>query len=147
MQEIPEIVTSIKQAAELTGLTEDTIRYYEKIGLLPYADRKQNGHRIYSRDQIRGILFLTRLRATGMTLEEMKRYRELSSIGNDSNDTIPLRLSILEKHKQKIQKEISRLYETEKIIEYKIDHYREISQNPDLSDTNCTPTIRGDLPR
>ncbi|MNN91839.1 hypothetical protein D3C81_2100100 [compost metagenome] len=77
-----------------------------------------------------------------MTLEEMKRYRELSSIGND---TIPLRLSILEKHKQKIQKEISRLYETEKIIEYKIDHYREISQNPDLSDNNCTPTVSGDL--
>lgn len=42
MQEIPEIENSIKQAAELTGLTEDTIRYYEKIGLLPYADRKRN---------------------------------------------------------------------------------------------------------
>lgn len=142
MQEIPDIVTSIKQAAELTGLTEDTIRYYEKIGLLPFADRKRNGHRVYSREQIRGIIFLTRLRATGMTLDEMKRYRETSSLGND---TIPLRLSILEKHKQKIQKEISRLYETEKIIEYKIDHYREISQNPDLSDTNCTPTLREDL--
>ncbi|MBB6632919.1 MerR family transcriptional regulator [Cohnella thailandensis] len=139
MQEIPEIVNSIKQAAELTGLTEDTIRYYEKIGLLPYADRKRNGHRVYSRDQIRGIIFLTRLKATGMTLEEMKRYRELSSRGND---TIPLRLSILEKHKQKIQKEISRLNETEKIIEFKIDHYREISQNPDLSDSNCTPTLK-----
>ncbi|OML67151.1 MerR family transcriptional regulator, partial [Salmonella enterica subsp. enterica serovar Enteritidis] len=38
---------SIKQASKKTGLTEDAIRYYEKIGLLPYAKRKRNGHRIY----------------------------------------------------------------------------------------------------
>ncbi|WP_152397587.1 MerR family transcriptional regulator [Paenibacillus cellulositrophicus] len=142
MQEIPEIVTSIKQAAELTGLTEDTIRYYEKIGLLPYADRKRNGHRVYSREQIQSIIFLTRLKATGMTLEEMKSYRELSSL---DKDTVPLRLSILENHHHKIQNEISRLFEVQKIIEYKIDHYRKITQNPDLNDTNCTSTIKKDL--
>ncbi|MBJ8191532.1 MerR family DNA-binding transcriptional regulator, partial [Bacillus cereus] len=68
MQEIPETITSISQAAELTGLTEDTIRYYERISLLPYAERKANGHRFYSRDQILGIIFLTRLKATGMTI-------------------------------------------------------------------------------
>jgi hypothetical protein len=39
--DIPETVSSIKQAAEFTGVSEDTIRYYEKIGLLPYADAKQ----------------------------------------------------------------------------------------------------------
>jgi DNA-binding transcriptional MerR regulator len=142
MQEIPESIVSIKQAAELTGLTEDTIRFYERIGLLPYADRKPNGHRGYSGDQIKGIIFLTRLRATGMTIEEMKRYRELSKQGNS---TIPVRLSILEEHTQMIQREISRLYETQKIIEYKIAHYRELSENPDLSDTNCNPTTMEDL--
>ncbi|KAF6615132.1 MerR family transcriptional regulator, partial [Paenibacillus sp. EKM208P] len=92
MQEIPETITSISQAAELTGLTEDTIRYYERIGLLPYAERKANGHRFYSRDQILGIIFLTRLKATGMTIEEMKHYRELSEQGNI---TLPDRYSLL----------------------------------------------------
>ncbi|MGG6310495.1 MerR family transcriptional regulator [Paenibacillus macerans] len=138
-EEIPEMVTSIEQAAHLTGLTKDTIRYYEKIGLLPCADRKQNGHRVYSREQVQSILFLTRLKATGMTIEEMKRYRELSSRGND---TIPEKKSMLEIHKQKIQNEISRLLEVQKIIEYKLDHYQEIIQGPDLNDTGCTPTLR-----
>lgn len=136
MQEIPEIATSIKEAAELTGLTEDTIRYYEKIGLLPYADRKQNGHRIYSKDQIRSILFLTRLKATGMTIEEMKRYRALTSGGNEA---IPQKISLLEEHLEKIRQEIASLIETEKVIEYKIDHYRKNAAQPELDDTPCTP--------
>ncbi|MGW8444119.1 MerR family transcriptional regulator [Paenibacillus sp. S33] len=143
LQEIPETITSISQAAELTGLTEDTIRYYERIGLLPYAERKANGHRFYSRDQILGIIFLTRLKATGMTLEEMKHYRELSEQGNI---TLPDRYSLLEKHNQKIQQEISRLMETQKIIEYKLNHYRDLSTNPDLSDTNCNPTTHSTNP-
>ncbi|WP_226002272.1 MerR family transcriptional regulator [Paenibacillus sp. BJ-4] len=142
MQEIPETITSISQAAELTGLTEDTIRYYERIGLLPYADRKANGHRFYSREQIQGIIFLTRLKATGMTIEEMKHYRELSEQGNS---TIPDRYSLLEKHNQKIQQEISRLMETQKIIDYKLSHYHELSTNPDLSDTSCDPVTKEDL--
>ncbi|WP_420869792.1 MerR family DNA-binding protein [Cohnella ginsengisoli] len=87
---------------------------------------------------MQSILFLTRLKATGMTIEEMKRYRELSSRGNDA---IPEKMSILEHHKQKIQNEISRLMEVQKIIEYKLDHYQEIVQDPDLNDTGCTPTL------
>lgn len=132
-------INSIEQAAHVTGLTKDTIRYYEKIGLLPYADRKQNGHRVYSSEQVQGILFLTRLKATGMTIEEMKRYRELSSHGNDA---IPEKISMLEMHKQKIKNEISRLMEVQKIIEYKLEHYHEIIQDPDLNDTGCTPCLK-----
>lgn len=39
---------TIKETAVQTGISEDTIRYYEKIALLPRADRKDNGHRVYS---------------------------------------------------------------------------------------------------
>ena len=138
LQEIPETILSIRQAAELTGLTEDTLRYYERIGLLPYAERKANGHRAYSRDQIQGILFLIRLKATGMTIEKMKQYQELSKQGNS---TISDRYSMLEEHNRAIQQEISRLVETQKVIQYKLDHYREISTSSNLSDTKCTPPI------
>lgn len=136
MFDFPETVSSIKQAAEFTGLSEDTIRYYEKIGLLPYADRKANGHRTYSKHQLEGMVFLTRLRATGMTLEEMKRFRKLYEGGAAS---IPQRVSILIEHKEKIQEEIDRLMETQRILDYKIDHYHEILLNPDLNNTACDP--------
>ncbi|MEK8132048.1 MerR family transcriptional regulator [Paenibacillus filicis] len=142
VEEIPELVTSIKQAAQLTGLTEDTIRYYEKIGLLPYADRKKNGHRIYSREQIQGIIFLTRLKATGMTLEEMKHFREMTNAGDES---IPARLSILEEHKQKIQSEIARLSDIQTIIEFKIDHFREIFQHPNSNDMLCEEASKKEI--
>ncbi|MFF2911394.1 MerR family transcriptional regulator [Paenibacillus sp. NPDC057934] len=137
IRKIPELVTSIKEAAQLTGLTEDTIRYYEKIGLLPYADRKKNGHRVYSREQIHSILFLTRLKATGMTIAEMKKFQEMTSSGDE---TIPGRLSLLEEHNRNIQSEIARLSEIQKIIEFKIQNFREIFENP--SSTNCTETSK-----
>ncbi|MFD2700819.1 MerR family transcriptional regulator [Paenibacillus shunpengii] len=136
MIEIPESVSSIKQASELTGLSEDTIRYYEKIGLLPHADRKANGHRTYSKSQLAGMVFLTRLKATGMTLEEMKYFRNLYEAGAAS---IPQRVSILMEHKERIQKEIERLIETQRIIDYKLDNYHEIVVNPDLNNTACNP--------
>ncbi|GGF65368.1 MerR family transcriptional regulator [Paenibacillus albidus] len=138
MQAIPEIATSIKQAAEVTGLSEDTIRYYERVGLLPYAERKANGHRHYTREHLQGILFLMRLKATGMTIEEMKHYRELSSQGSD---TLELRYSILEEHQAAIGREIARLQETQKIIDYKLSHYKELIEHPDLSDPNCDPPV------
>lgn len=142
MQEIPDSIFTIRQVAELTGLTEDTIRFYERIELLPYADRKPNGHRVYSSDQIKGIIFLTRLRATGMTLEELKGYRELTKQGNS---TLAQRLSLLKQHNVVIQREISKLHETQKIIEYKIEHFRELSENPSSSNTNCNPEIMREL--
>jgi DNA-binding transcriptional MerR regulator len=136
MRDSLEVENTIKQAAEFTGLSEDTIRYYEKIGLLPYADRKANGHRTYSQLQLEGMVFLTRLKATNMTLEEMKHYRNLAKQGSAS---IPQRISILKEHKIRVQDEISRLMETQRIIDYKIEHYNEVLLNPDLNDTNCDP--------
>ncbi|WP_317618413.1 MerR family transcriptional regulator [Paenibacillus sp. PL91] len=53
---------SIKEAAEQTGLTEDTIRYYEKISLLPRAERKENSHRIYRAEDIQKIKLINCLK-------------------------------------------------------------------------------------
>lgn len=138
MIDIPEHLTSIKEAAELTGLSEDTIRYYEKIGLLPYADRQPNGHRAYSKQQIQGIIFLTRLKATGMTLEQMKNYRELAVVGKSTLDT---RLQILKEHHLKVKQSIAELLETQRFLEYTIDHYIETDQNPDIHNHECDAVV------
>lgn len=125
---------NIGQASEFSGLSEATIRYYEKIGLIPYADRKPNGHRIYSKQQLEGMIFLTRLKTTGMKLEEIKRYLRLAEAGPAS---IPKRMTILKQQKERIQIDISRLLATQKIIDYKINHYNEALLNPDLSHARC----------
>lgn len=133
-----EQYTTIKQASELTGLSEDTIRYYEKLGLLPYADRQPNGHRTYNKQQIQGIIFLTRLKATGMTLDQMKQYRELAVTGDSTLDT---RLQILKEHHLKVQESIAQLLETQRFLEYTIEHYMETAQNPDRNSHECDAVV------
>ncbi|WP_286154951.1 hypothetical protein [Bacillus sp. FJAT-27264] len=92
---------------------------------------------MYSREQIHSILFLTRLKATGMTIAEMKKFQEMTSSGDE---TIPGRLSLLEEHNRNILNEIARLSEIQKIIEFKIQNFREIFENP--RGTNCTETSK-----
>jgi hypothetical protein len=69
-----------------------------------------------------------------MTLEEMKHFRKLYEGGEAS---LPQRVSILIEHKNRIQNEIDRLLETQRIIDYKIDNYNEVLVNPDLNNTAC----------
>jgi MerR family copper efflux transcriptional regulator len=76
MNEVNEF--SIKQTSEQTGLTGDTIRYYEKIGLLPRAERKANGHRMYHSDDITTMKRITCLKIAGMSLDDMKPFLNLS---------------------------------------------------------------------
>lgn len=134
MIEIPDMPMTIREAAELTGLSEDTLRYYERIDLLPPAERKSNGHRFYTAEQVQGIIFMTRLKSTGMTLEEMKAFRALISQGDS---TLEQRKDILRQQHEHINDEIRRLQDIQRVLKYKLDHYDQLSQNPQLEDTGC----------
>lgn len=67
----------ISELAERTGLSAHTIRYYERIGLLPYAARNQAKHRDYDASILAWIDFLGRLKTTGMPLRQMLAYARL----------------------------------------------------------------------
>ncbi|MEW9702280.1 MerR family DNA-binding protein [Paenibacillus sp. SI8] len=82
------------------------------------------------------MVFLTRLKATGMTLEEIKLFRKLYEMGEAS---LPQRVSTLIEHKNRIQKEIDRLLETQRMIDYKIVNYKEVLVNPDLNKKWISP--------
>lgn len=134
MIEIPDMPMTIREASELTGLSEDTLRYYERIDLLPPAQRKPNGHRYYTAEQLRGIIFMTRLKSTGMTLEEMKAFRALIKQGSS---TLEQRKSILRQQHERIGSEIQRLRDIQDVLEYKIHYFDQLSTNPQLEDTGC----------
>src|SRR5919202_3743247 len=99
---------TIQRAAAETGLSADTLRYYEKIGLLPGIARASSGHRRFSEDDLGWIRFLQRLRATGMPIEEIHRYGELMRAGEHTSVE---RRQILEAHRQRIEREIANLNE------------------------------------
>jgi DNA-binding transcriptional MerR regulator len=75
---------SIAQAAESSGLSIDTLRYYERIGLVEPPARDTGGRRAYSDDDLTWLSFLTKLRTTGMPIRMMREYARLRRQGQAS---------------------------------------------------------------
>jgi DNA-binding transcriptional MerR regulator len=113
---------TIQQAAELSGLSEHTLRYYERIGLLRGVGRASNGHRRYGEADINRITFLNKLRATGMGIQQMKAFNDLFLQGDN---TMSQRRFLLEQHRLEVQARIEELQHNLDVILYKIALYRE----------------------
>ncbi|RCX22535.1 DNA-binding transcriptional MerR regulator [Fontibacillus phaseoli] len=113
---------SIKQTAEQTGITEDTIRYYEKIALLPRARRKDNGHRIYRQEDIDTIRLIACLKKTGMPLEEMRPFLGVS-IDTDPAE-YPELVELLRSHRKNIVSQIASLQQVVDFIDMKLEEGR-----------------------
>lgn len=78
---------SIGGLSKLTGCNIETIRYYEKIALLPAPSRTQGGHRLYPNSFQRRLIFICKARSLGFTLEEVRNLLELIE-GNYSCDEV-----------------------------------------------------------
>jgi DNA-binding transcriptional MerR regulator len=116
---------TIQQAAVATGLTVHTLRYYERIGLIRPVPRRGNGHRRYRADDMRWIAFLLRLRATGMSVEEMRRYARLRDAGEEAA-SVAERKRMLEKHSNRVEAEVLALTETLAYLRHKISLYEQM---------------------
>ena len=112
---------TIEEAAQRTGVTTHTLRYYERIGLLAPVGRASSGHRRYSDDDLGAIGFLTLLRQTGMPIRDMQRFVELTRAGDG---TIPQRVVVLEAHRDALAEQLALLNRHFAAIEIKIGIYR-----------------------
>ncbi|MCB0212040.1 MAG: MerR family transcriptional regulator [Anaerolineae bacterium] len=124
---------TIKEVANLTGLSGHTLRYYERIGLLDAIERAPNGHRRYSERDVAWIEFLNRLRLTGMPIRRMQDFADLRRQGDA---TFQQRCCLLEGHEQALRQQIAELEEHLTAIQYKIHHYKS------LEETHGTNTTR-----
>ena len=123
---------TIQEAAEATGLSTHTLRYYERIGLIHPIEREENSRRLYTADDIGWIDFLTRLRATGMPIRDMQKYAELQRQGDG---TLPERLEMLKKLREWVAGRIRELREHLKLVDYKIEIYGQIVEEQKLEKT------------
>lgn len=114
---------TIQQAAESTGLSEHTLRYYERIGLIHSIHRADNTHRRYCADDIGWIDFLNKLRATGMSIQQMQAYAELQREGEH---TLAQRLEMLKALRDEAEARIADIQANLNLIHYKIGLYGEI---------------------
>lgn len=112
---------SPREVADRTGFSVDTLRYYEKIGLLVSIARSSGGQRVFSEDDVAWLGVLQCLRDTGMPIARMLRYAELARGGDD---TIAERLSLLEEHDRAVEERIAELRANQAHIREKIQWYR-----------------------
>jgi len=110
----------VGELAKRSGLSAHTIRYYERIGLLPYADRDQSQHRNYDQSILIWVEFLIRLKQTGMPIREMIQYAELRKQGVSSENE---RQSLLENHRELVKDHIAELQASLLVLDAKISGY------------------------
>ena len=123
----------IGELAKRTGLTAHTIRYYERIALLPFADRDAGGQRDYDKSILVWIEFLKRLKMTGMPIREMMRYADLRAQGDQTG---PKRRALLQQHRERVRAHLAELESCLLILDTKIDTYVEAEKRTQNGE-NC----------
>ncbi|KAF0223471.1 MAG: MerR family transcriptional [Rhodospirillaceae bacterium] len=110
----------IGELAKRCDLSVHTIRYYERIGLLPFVDRDRSSHRDYDATILPWIAFLGRLKTTGMPVRDMLRYARLRQRGRETEAE---RRHLLEQHRQCVSEHVARLQECLLVLDGKIAGY------------------------
>lgn len=114
---------TIAETAEKFGLTADTLRYYEKVGLIPHIKRTSGGIRDYSEEDFKWIDFTKCMRAAGLEISVLAKYYELFQKGDSTKKA---RKQILIEQRNILQTRIDKELETLKRLNFKIENYDNI---------------------
>lgn len=135
---------TISEVAARTGLSAHTLRWYERIGLMPHVGREtsrsgggQAGKRRYSERDLGFLDFVGKLRATGMPVADMIRYAELAREGDH---TLAERHQILVDHREEVRARITDLTSCLLVLDYKIEYYGSVVGEEPAGTTRTTET-------
>lgn len=140
----------IREVADATGISIDTLRWYEREGLIPGVDRTTDGRRRYAPSTMRFVRLVQALRRTGMPVAEVRAFVQ---IGRGALENHPPRLAMLERQAAAIEDRRRQLAEDQAVIDAKIaDYHRLIAQGMDCEDENAdqasaAPSIASPEPR
>ncbi|UUU34239.1 MerR family transcriptional regulator [Streptomyces sp. CA-210063] len=116
---------TISEVVVLTGLTAHTLRWYERIGLMPHIDRSHTGQRRYRNRDLDWLDLVGKLRLTGMPVADMVRYAELVREGDH---TYTERFELLKSTRQDVLSRIAELQDTLNVLDRKINFYADAGQ-------------------
>lgn len=111
---------TIAEVSEKYQISADTLRYYEKEGLLPYISRTEGGVRNYTQEDCQRIGFVKCMRSAGLSIEVLKQYFELFARGKR---TLKARRDLLAAEREKLRARMTELQETISRLDYKISVY------------------------
>jgi DNA-binding transcriptional MerR regulator len=111
---------TISQAAEKMGVTDPTLRYYDKEGLLPFVDKKPDGTRVFKDADFQGLNIIKCMKNSGMQIKDIKRFMDLCQGGDN---TLNERLVIFLERKEAVLKQMEELSKVMETINHKIWYY------------------------
>ncbi|MGN1411067.1 MAG: MerR family transcriptional regulator [Oscillospiraceae bacterium] len=114
---------TIAEVSKKYGISADTLRYYERIGLIPKVTRNKSGIRNYSEKDCNWVNFIKCMRSAGIQIEALIEYVSLFQQGDD---TIVTRKEILLEQRQLLVERIEEMQKTLDYLNYKIDNYDKI---------------------
>jgi len=128
---------AISEMAELSGFSEDTLRFYEKKGLLPGVKRASGGRRRYSESNILAVKLIDCLKKTGMPLDDIAEFMRLTTKGDKS---VKKRLEMMRKREIAAKEQLAEIKESLAHIEFKVWYYETAEKEglAVLADMNAT---------
>ncbi|MGY5263476.1 MerR family transcriptional regulator [Lactiplantibacillus plantarum] len=108
------------------NVSKDTLRYWERVGLLPEIKRNTSGYRDYSKRDLNWVYYIQVLRNGGMSIESLIEFVKLYRKGNASND---VRKSLLVDQRDVMLDQIASLQKTVDYLQFKIDHFEDHTLN------------------
>ena len=115
----PEEVINPGEAARRTGLSLDTLRYYEREGLIGPISRSTGGRRTYTADDVAWIGIVTCLREAGLAIEDLRRFTRLLRTEHDSSD----RVAFLRRRREELIGQLERTRAALRVLDDKIAYY------------------------
>ncbi|WP_455654572.1 MerR family transcriptional regulator [Phascolarctobacterium sp.] len=116
---------TIREVAAKTGMSADTLRYYERIGLLPPVPRNAAGIRTYDEYFVNLINFIKKLKASGMSLEHIIDYIRLAKMGEA---TLQARKNLLAEARETLVQKINSLQLVVELADYQLNNYEQLLQ-------------------
>ena len=121
---------TIAEVSEKYGLTQDTLRYYERVGLIPKVNRTKSGIRNYTDESCKWIELAKCMRSAGIPIENLIEYCALTQQGDS---TIVARKELLIEERTKLLEKMEDMKKTLDKLNYKIDRYEKAAVTGVLS--------------
>lgn len=115
---------TIAEVSRKYELSADTLRYYERVGLIPKVNRNKNGIRNYTEQDCKNVEFIKCMRGAGLPIEVLIEYVALLEQGDE---TIEARKDILIEQREQLIKKMKEIKATIERLDYKIERYEDIA--------------------
>ncbi|EAD9019972.1 MerR family transcriptional regulator [Listeria monocytogenes] len=113
---------NIKQAADMFGLTVDTLRYYERVGVIPPVHRNESCYRDYKTSDLNWVYLVKNLRNAGLSVESLIEFATLAQLRETQNVEAAQKQVLVDQLKE-LDEKLAEMKKVRELLVYKIDSY------------------------